>query len=99
MLRALICYESRHENTLSPEHCCRLRYRINCDSLSVRSENQELQVVSIDVVNHNGGDLLPAFTEIPAPLMTATLFACSWGLKIASFALASALSGIEALRL
>lgn len=99
MLRVLICCGSKHGNTLSPEHCCRLRYRIDWDLLSVRFGNQELQVMSIDAVNHDGGNLLPAFTDIPAPLITATLFACSCGLRIASSASASTLSGIEALRL
>lgn len=99
MLRVLIYYKSKYGNTLSPEHYCRLRYRIDCDFLSVKFGNQELQMMSIDAVNHDEGNLLPTFTEIPVSLIIATFFACSCGLMIASSALASALSGVEALRL
>lgn len=44
-------------------------------------------------------DLLPALTDIPAPLKTVTLLARICGLRTAKFAIALALSDREAVRL
>lgn len=98
MRKVLICCELRYKDFLSFEHDYKLRYRINCDFLFARFENQKLQIMNINIVNHNKENLLFIFIKISISLIIIIFFIYNCDLSLTSFVITSALNNIETLK-